>query len=189
LIIGTFPIYAITDRQTVDGIVEKELDQGVAHMRFFYGSKRNLFWELFSTAFESQNPINLSPSQRVSAAKELLVDKKFLITDVIKTTNRNNESVNDKVLWMTSKDRFVNENMSLNLELPSLLNANLNIKHLYFKATSIGSKSPFGWFKEIFGNKMNFNTIHKNCDKILSIDLNIDGRLFTGFFLNTPSGN
>ncbi|WP_299095038.1 hypothetical protein [uncultured Winogradskyella sp.] len=190
LIIGTFPVYSITDTLTPEEeIQEHVLNENDAFMSFFYGSKKNNFWSWFANAFNADNPLEQANSElRKQAAVELLVANKFLITDVLYKTNRKNTSALDSDLWVKSQNNFVVQNRSLNYSLRSLLNTNKAIKNLYFTATGLDGKTPFGWFKKIFGDDLvfqNINVIHNNT---VSATLTINNREYNTFFLITPGG-
>jgi hypothetical protein len=190
LIIGSFPIYAITNRVLENNqIQEIDLNENNADMRFFYGSNKNNFWSWFANAFNADNPLEqANPELRKPDAVELLVANKFLITDVLYKTNRKNTSALDSDLWVKSQNNFVVQNRSLNYSLRSLLNTNKAIKNLYFTATSLDGKTPFGWFKKIFGDDLvfqNINVIHNNT---VSATLTVNNREYNAFFLITPGG-
>lgn len=190
LIIGSFPIYAITDRVLENNqIQEIDLNENNADMRFFYGSNKNNFWSWFANAFNADNPLEqANPEFRKQDAVKLLVANKFLITDVLYKTNRKNTSALDSDLWVKTQNNFVVQNRSLNHSLRSLLNTNKAIKNLYFTATGLDGKTPFGWFKKIFGDDLvfqNINVIHNNT---VSATLTINNREYNTFFLITPGG-
>lgn len=190
LVIGSFPIQAITDRVLENNqIQEVALKENSADMRFFYGSKKNNFWSWLAKAFNTNNPLEQpNPDLRKQAAKELLVANKFLITDVVYKTNRKNTSALDNDLWVKTNSQLVLQNRSLYHNLRNLLNNNKAIKNLYFTATGLHGKTPFGWFNKIFGNDLvfqNINVIHNNT---VSATLTINKRKYNAFFLITPGG-
>jgi hypothetical protein len=189
LIVGTFPIYSITDTLNVDNTIISRFDENAAFMRFFYGSSNNSFWKLFSEVWEAQNPTDLPGDQRKNAAMELLVNHKFLITDVVYKTNRKAESSQDNDLWVQTEDVFVIQNRSLNTGLVDLLNRNMKIKYLYFTATVLDGNSPFGWFQDIFGDALQYQIIQQVENRIVSASLTIKGKGYIAFFLPSPSGN
>lgn len=189
IIIGTFPIYSITDTINEKGEIISRFEEQTANMRFFYGSKKNSFWKLFSQALEENNPTNFPSKDRCNKAIELLVKNKFLITDVVYKTNRKNENSEDSDLWVTTEDKFVNENRSLNYNIIELLNKNPNIKNLYFTATGLNGNSPFGWFREIFGNTLQYKITLQVENRLISATITINNRTFNAFFLPSPAGS
>lgn len=190
LVIGSFPINAITDTQLENGQIETTpLNQNNAAMRFFYGSNRNNFWPWFANAFNANNPLNQpNPQARKEAAIKLLVTNKFLITDVVYKTNRKNTSALDSDLYIKTDNQFVIKNRSLNHDIKSLLNNNPSIINIYFTATGLEDKTPFGWFKKIFGNNLVFQNINVFHNNTVSATLTINQRQYNAFFLITPGG-
>ncbi len=192
LIIGTFPVWDITDTLLPNGQCNQhEFNPATAYMRFFYGSKRNVFWELFSNCFPpNANPVNAATVQlRKQAAINLLTETKLLITDVFQRTNRNEEKAEDKNLCIITDNQFVLNNRSLNDDIDNLLIYNQAIRYLYFTATDIIGKSPFGKFREIFGNRLTFGIITEVNQRVWSVDIKIDKRKYIGFLLPSPAGN
>ena len=190
LVIGSFPINAITDTQLENGQIESTpLNPNNAAMRFFYGSNRNNFWPWFANAFNANNPLNQpNPQARKEAAIKLLVTNKFLITDVVYKTNRKNTSALDSDLYIKTDNQFVIKNRSLNHDIKSLLNNNPSIINIYFTATGLEDKTPFGWFKKIFGNNLVFQNINVLHNNTVSATLTINQRQYNAFFLITPGG-
>ena len=190
LVIGSFPINAITDTQLENGQIEATpLNQNDAAMRFFYGSNRNNFWPWFANAFNAENPLEeANPETRKQVAVNLLVDNKFLITDVLSKTNRKNTSALDSDLWVKTNNQFVLQNRSLKHNLNNLLNNNKAIKNLYFTATGLNGKTPFGWFKDIFGEELVFQNINVFHNNTVSATITINQRQYNTFFLITPGG-
>lgn len=189
LFIGTFPIYSITDTLNANNAIISRFDEEPAFMRFFYGSRKNSFWKLFSEVCGALNPTDLPMVQRKNAAVELLVNHKFLITDVVYKTNRKAEGSEDDDLWVQTENEFVVQNRSLNTGLVDLLNRNEKIKYLYFTATVLVGKSPFGWFQDIFGDALQYQIVQQVEKRIVSASLTINGRGYTAFFLPSPAGN
>ena len=190
LIIGTFPVYGITNTESPLGVIEEhDFNEDNAHMRFFYGSKKNYLWQLLANAFGENIPVELENQDlRKQGAIDLLVKHKFLITDVVHKTNRNDQSASDSDLWKRTKNRFVLENRSLNQDLSQLLADNKGIKYIYFTATGLEGKSPSGWFKSIFKNNLEFQQVNV-FNKIVSAPIHLFGRDYIAFFLPSPSGN
>lgn len=191
LIIGTFPVWDITDTIEPNGqINEHPFNHNTAYMRFFYGSKRNVFWELLSNTFApALNPVNnATPQLRKHASIDLLINKKLLITDVFYKTNRRDKKAEDQHLWIDTENQFVLNNRSLNNEIANLLYDNKSIKYLYFTATDNNGKCPFGKFREIFNGRHEFEIISEVKGRVWSAVITIDERKYTGFFLPSPAG-
>ena len=85
LIVGTFPIYAITSSNPTEplGLQKRALWFQEAIIQYFYGSRKNHFWRLFTTTFNAPAP------NTKQGAIELLNKYKFLITDVYHKAARN----------------------------------------------------------------------------------------------------
>jgi hypothetical protein len=188
LIIGSFPIYSITDTLYEDGSRVSRFNYQDAFMRFFYGSKKNSFWELFSNAIGTNNPIELEENNRTQSAISILVENNFLITDVIHKTNRNHIKSEDSELWVTTSNDFVRDNRTLNWDIERVLNRNINIKYIYFTSTEINGNSPFGWFKIIFRNNYSFTVLNQIGNRIISASIVINNRKYIIFFLPSPAG-
>ncbi len=123
LIVGTFPIYAITESEPVEEMGSQLRDNWFeeAFIKYFYGSRSNHFWELFCTAFDEELPYN------IFEALELLNKHQFLITDVFSHSCRLNYSPLDNHLI----SMVINESI-----IDILQNAiNLNIVYFTSKAT------------------------------------------------------
>jgi hypothetical protein len=189
LIIGSFPIYSITDTLNEDGSIVSRFNSQDAFMRFFYGSKKNSFWELFSNVLGTNNPTELEQNSRTQSAISILVENNFLITDVIHKTNRNHVKSEDSELWVTTSNDFVNNNRTLNWDLDRVLNRNINIKYIYFTSTEINGNSPFGWFKEIFRNNYSMAILNQIGNRIISASIEINNRKYIIFFFPSPAGN
>lgn len=188
LIIGSFPVYAITNSVfpvEVDRFVEDQ-----ANMKYFYGSNQNSFWSTLAAVFEEPDPSTLNPEvKRVPNAKNLLTNNKLLISDSLYKTNRVGIDAQDSALMVQSENHFVEQSKSLNYGIDGLLQRNWNIKFLYFTSTDLVGKSPFGWFKDIFGNRLQFNVLNQVGNRPISAEVIIDGRGYTAFFLSSPAGN
>jgi hypothetical protein len=171
IIIGTFPVYGCTD--TIDNNGNIIASRNSERLRFFYGSNRSIFWDIFFQVFESDLPITRGN------AMSLLLNNNFLISDVLERTSRLNESASDKDL------RFSND--CLNLRLINMINDNKNLKYIYFTSTQENDNSPYSIFKQIFnindGNEYERFVIDT---RLWSLKLNIDNRKFNVFFLPTP---
>lgn len=131
LIVGTFPIYAITDSEPIEnhGVVIRENWINYAFMKYFYGSRRNRFWELFAECFNEPIPVGHND------AIELLDRYKFLITDIVSSTQRNGYS---------SSDAAISGNKLFNFDLISSILVNVNhLKIIYFT-----SRIAKRWFCE-----------------------------------------
>jgi G:T/U-mismatch repair DNA glycosylase len=191
LIIGTFPVYGITDTLTLEGEIQAHaFNENDAYMRFFYGSKKNSFWRLVTHGLGEQiNPVDLPLEERKEAAIDLLTKHRFLITDVLHKTNREEENAEDNYLWAGTNNDFVLNNRSLNYQIEQLLEDNQNINYLYFTATVLNRKSPFGWFRAIFQNQLEYNIIQQVADRPISAEIQINKRKYIAFFLPSPASN
>lgn len=164
LIVGTFPIYALTDSQPMEDIgIQKKHDwENEAIIQFFYGSRRNRFWRLFSAVFNDVPPNNKED------AISLLNRNDFLITDVIASAFRSEYSPADTSLILST----------LNYDIINILEKCSNIKVIYFT-----SKNAKRHFYEIFN--INVNAVINDLDHIETIHNN-EYRLIT---LIPPGGN
>lgn len=196
LIIGSFPVYSCTN--TLDNLLQvqqERFDSQNLKMRFFYCSKRSNFWKYFSEAHGVANPLSALPDdefeRRHKLARqrtiELLQDKKLLITDVLKQTNRNGIGDEDSNLWITDNvDEFILNNLSLNKSIIQLLHDHPTIKNLYFTATGLNGKNPFGWFRQIFKNKIIIEQQNIIGNRIWSLTCSINHTRYNVFMLPTP---
>ena len=189
LVIGTFPVYSVTDTLTEQNQTLLRFVETDAYMRFFYGSKQNVFWELLSSVLGPANPTHAAtPDDRVNEAMNLLTQNKLLITDVIAATNRKGHLSEDKNIWVDTDCQFVLDNRTLNNDIDALLSRNCKIKYLFFTATDLAGKSPFGWFRIIFANRLTFRIITQIDNRVWCLQLNIDGREYLAFMLPSPAG-
>lgn len=185
LIIGTFPVYHITDTVYPADRIQHRFNPNEAYMKFFYGSKRNKFWKWISTIFEVANPtLENNPENREYASKSILYENKILIQDVIKSTNREGYSAKDTDLWIQSDDASLNENRLLNHDMINLLNQCKKIKFLYFT-----SKNAYDWFSQIIGGDLVINDGFLVNNNLISMSLRIGQKNYTAFFLPSPSSN
>lgn len=190
LIIGSFPVYAVTNSIYPNGFIEERFVADQANLNYFYGSNRNSFWRLISDVFESPNPaIDFPGNQRVQQAIDLLVRNKLLISDSLFKTNREEFDAQDSALYKFSNDHFVNQNKSLNHGIVDLLQRNSNIKYLYFTSSVLTGSSPFGWFRQIFGDRLTMGNQFAVDGRPVSAEIEIDGRKFQVFFLPSPAGS
>lgn len=185
LIIGTFPVYHITDTVYPDDRIQKRFNPQEAYMKFFYGSKKNKFWELVSTIFQVANPTKENKLEnREHAARSILYENKILIQDVIESTNRMNYSAKDSDLWKQSDDAYLDENRLLNHNIINLLNLCEKIEFLYFT-----SQEAFAWFSQIIGGDLVINDSFLVNNNRISMSLSIGLKNYTAFFLPSPSRN
>ena len=185
LIIGTFPVYNITNTIYPGNEIQQRFNPNEAYMKFFYGSKKNKFWEWISTIFEVANPTRENNLEnREHAAKSILDENKILIQDVIESTNRENYSAKDSDLWKQSDDSYLNENRSLNHDMINLLNQCKKIKFLYFT-----SKKAFDWFSQIISGDLVINDSFLENKNRISMSISIGLKNYTAFFLPSPSSN
>lgn len=196
LIIGSFPVFSCTDSldNNLNVAIERFVPKDV-HMRFFYGSRKSNFWEYVSSAFGEVNPIILQPTDNIEnphlIARQRTISflqrNKLLITDSIFQTNRNMENDEDSNLWVTNNaDEFIVKNLSLNTSIIDLIDEHNTIENLYFTATGLNKKSPFGWFREIFGNNITIQNANTIDGRRWSFLCSIKKRKFNVFMLPTP---
>lgn len=128
LVVGTFPIYCITnsyhngepDRNIVKNW-EKE-----AWFEFFYGSKKNRFWDLVNYSFDHP-----TPPKTKKGCIELLETNNIFITDVYSQCIRNGYSALDSALVKKSDNSLI----------PEYLMKGTHIRSIYF--TSDDAKQNF----------------------------------------------
>ncbi|HEY5327090.1 MAG TPA: hypothetical protein VIJ27_08820 [Mucilaginibacter sp.] len=128
LIVGTFPIYAITNSNPPIaplGVQKRALWFLEAFIQYFYGSRKNYFWRLFATAFNE--PVPITKQQAI----ELLDKYKFLMTDVFTETGRIGYSSLDSALV----------NSVENGNIIDLIQNSENLRIIYF--TSWNAKKLF----------------------------------------------
>ena len=196
LIIGSFPIYAVTN--TIDRIgatIQQRLEPE-ASMRFFYGSRKSQFWNYTGQALTGTDPRKengeyLPPDIAVQRCKQLLFNHRLLISDSLYRTNREATGSEDKNLMVPSENSWVNGNKSLNHQIPSLLRKNKGISSIYFTSTMVDPKSPYGWFAEIFEQELRNTGQYRVGNRLWSrtAEINLgpkEKRILKLFFLPTP---
>lgn len=187
LIIGSFPIYDLTS--TVDenfNEIENRFNQQNAFVDFFYGSKKSYFWKLFFDAHDIVWDFNqYNAIQNKEKIIQSLFDNTTLITDVIKYTNRIKYSAADTDLFTNSGIDYIDKNISLNKDLPAILNNN-KIECLYFTAKGLTGKTPFGWFRQIFNNQLVITNQYVVGNIIWALKCLINNKEYKVFLLPTP---
>jgi len=83
-------------------------------------------------------------------------------------------------------NNFVLQNLSLNYSIGDIIDENPNLKNLFFTATGLDGKSPFGWFRRIFENNLIIDNIFEVEGRIWSFNCIINNRRFNVFMLPTP---
>lgn len=196
LIIGSFPVYSCTD--TLDEnlqIIEQRFIPDDVTMKFFYCSKKSNFWNYCSSAFGEQNPTTPLPNDDQEnihhLARQRAIDflnrNNLLMTDVISQTNRNEFGDEDSNLWIENgAPQFVINNLSKNHQLTNIINRYPSIENLFFTATGTNGKSPFGWFRDIFGNNLTIGQQRLIDGRTWGLICNINGRQLRAFLLPTP---
>jgi hypothetical protein len=188
LIIGSFPVYSLTTS------VGKEprgcWDEG-ARFRFFYGSSSNLFWKHYLGVFGKADILKLEdPDQLAGDIKQTLEDNGYLITDVIRQTNRKGYSPLDSDLFcIPGTATEVLEHFQLNNDIINLLFGCENLKHLYFTALPNTGHTPWGWFLKLLKrNKVEY-TVEDITSLTKKVSLFFDGnkKVFNFFFLFSPA--
>ena len=197
IIIGSFPIYAITNTVNQQNeLVEERLVKEAAHMRFFYGSKKSDLWKYVGLALNGTDPRKkdeefLDSEQAAINSAKLLYANQLLMTDVLYRTNRKLKSADDKDLMLMSNSDWVKQKLSLNKQLVLLLRENVGITDIYFTSTSVSTKGPLYWFKEIFSQKFQsgvpFYAGKRSWSVLATVDFGDDDiREYNLFFLPTP---
>lgn len=204
MIIGSFPIYDITN--TVFPNTEYRSKNTDLALPFFYGSKSNTFWKRFCDCFFEIPPLDLEGTDlRLALAISALEDNNFILTDVIKKTNRffiekgieKPLSSNDTALFNKKVTADILKQFELNNEIIEWIIKGQNIKSLFFtaqKTTKEGKKqdkSICKWFYELLeNNNVALTLLFENSN---SIQYRMDNpnkglsRVITLFFLPTPS--
>ena len=193
LIVGSFPIYSITDSLDENLNIVERFNQDEASMKFFYGSNRSNLWRYLSAALYNDDPTELMGNENLlnNDIKQRVIDFLFnhnlLVTDTLKQTNRNGTSSLDSDLFIEENaNDFILENISLNYDIVNLLENNQNIKDIFFTSTQTDNKSPFGWFSRIFHGSMNIINEHFIDNRCWAIECMINGKEYNLFLLPTP---
>lgn len=196
LIIGSFPVYSCTDSLDENlQVVEQRFIPEDVTMRFFYCSRKSNFWDYCSSAFGEQNPTTPLPDDDQAnvhhLARQRTIDflnrNNLLITDVIRQTNRNEFGDEDSNLWIIDgAPQFIVDNLSKNQGLTNIIERYPSIENLYFTATGTNGKSPFGWFRDIFGNNLTTGQQRIIDGRTWGLVCNINGRQLRAFLLPTP---
>lgn len=183
LVLGSFPIYNLTYKLDEKfEVIENNKNKNDIRLNFFYGSKKSNLWDYIFNAFENINPITKEN------AIDLLEDNNLIMSDVIYQTNRKNENAPDSDLMINNseiKKQILNE-LKLNNSIVEIINKNKGLQNIFFTATGMKGKTPFGWFKDIFGKKLIIDKINYFCGKPWSLTIKIDNRNFNVFLLPTP---
>lgn len=140
---------------------------------------------------KDENHDFLYPDLAVDNCKEMLYENRLLISDSLYRTNRKNQSSEDIALMIQSEVDYVNEIQSVNFALKDQLRENTTIESIYFTSTSLGAKSPYGWFRLIFGNQIQIHSLFLVGIRTWSAKATIcfadnDVRNYNLFFLPTP---
>lgn len=162
LIIGTFPIYSITQSKpvTAKGISMRNNYKDYARFKFFYGSKMNHFWEMIIEAFQCKTPTE------TFEAVQILNDNNLFLTDIISVAQRKKEfSSSDSDL------KILKYNENLKLWIPEMI----NMKTIIF--TSLEAKKHFCIL-------FNLSFAKERIEKVIINDISY--KLIT---LPTPAGN
>lgn len=195
LILGSFPIYGITDILNYDlKVVENKDDVNNTFMRFFYGSKKSEFWKLLSAVFQKndfKSDTTLTREQKKQQAIQLLNENNLIISDCIAKTNRINSSAADKDLLIETDEvpDWIIDNLELNNDLFITLNAHPNITTLYFTSIVENGSSPYYWFYAMATledkNAQVFDE-YRYMDKLWSKKIRINNSVYNLIFLPTP---
>ena len=182
LIIGSYPIYACSNilDENLNVVNENNFENQI-RMRFFYGSNRSEFWDYLFNVFEDQNEITKEN------AINLLERNDLIISDALYQTNRINVSSSDSDLMVSiGVNDFINQNLLLNNSIRDIIIENEEIENLYFTATGLIGKCPFGWFRQIFENELGYEQVDNNGFNRWGLNCNINNRHFNVFLLPTP---
>jgi hypothetical protein len=195
MILGSFPIYGITDILNIDmKVIEKKDDIKNTFMRFFYGSNSSDFWKLLSSVFgknDFKTNTALTREQKKQQAIQLLDENNLIISDSISKTNRLNESAADVDLFIQTEDvqDWIIDNLETNNDLFVTLNAHPNITTIYFTSIMENGNSPYYLFYEMAtleSNNVQVFDEYRFKNKLWSKKLRLDNRLFNLIFLPTP---
>lgn len=191
LIIGSFPVYSCTD--TINSnleIIEQRFNPDDVTMRFFYCSKKSMFWEYCSSAFGEVNPTNKINNETIKEsilnARQRTINflnrNNLLITDVIYQTNRKEYGDEDSnLLQLNGADNWIVQNLSLNHGISNILDNHPSITNLYFTARGLTGNNPFALFKSIFGNRLVIKESYSS-----GIKITINRKEYKAFLLPTP---
>lgn len=178
LIVGSFPIYAVTDTLDENLNVAEQRFSKEANMRFFYGSKKSSFWQYCSKAFGNDISHQISTEKAIN----FLNQNSLIITDSLDQTNRKEIKSEDTNLFHEiDGNSFVNQNLKVNYGIRSILKEHDKISSIFFTSQDVGRKSPYGWFKMIFDHSL-VELENRPFGKIC----NIQGKDYKCFFLPTP---
>lgn len=171
LIIGSFPIYAITDSlATASGIQIRAAAKIKGVMYYFYGSTDNYFWEWLFKIFKDEILKDFNKED----CMKLLNEFDFMITDIIKSCERKDYSSLDSDL----------KNPKLNAEVYKMI-LTMKGSNIYFTSTKTGK--PFMKFLSLLKKASPFQLtpIGNSTNYILSLE----GREYNLGLLNSPSPN
>lgn len=195
LILGSFPIYGITDilNDALNVIAEKD-DIENTFMRFFYGSNRSEFWDLLPVVFERNKfkaDATLTREQKKQQAIQLLNENNLIISDCVCKTNRLNKSAADINLLIQTEEvpDWIIDNLELNSDLFFILKAHPNITTLYFTSIVDEGSSPYYWFYEMAtleDKKAKVVEEFKYMNKLWSKKLRLNNSVYNLIFLPTP---
>ncbi|RQO66454.1 hypothetical protein DBR43_30060 [Pedobacter sp. KBW06] len=196
IIVGSFPIYAITNSINEETVIVTERFGKEASMRFFYGSKKSELWKYIGLALNGQDPRKvdgnyLEPVVAIKNCIQLLLDHHLLMSDVLFRVNRIDQSSYDNDLMVNSDIEWNNEARSYNLDLISQLSENKGVENIYFTSTITQGKSPYTWFLLIFSGRIQINEVFDVGLRVWSAEADIDFgngeiRRFKLFLLPTP---
>lgn len=94
LIIGTFPIYEITNSDPLEnqGIIKKQEWHNKAFFQYFYGSRKNKFWNILCNCVDFNFPNNIDD------CISIINQSRIFLSDTILSTYRKNYDSDDKSL-------------------------------------------------------------------------------------------
>lgn len=161
LVVGTFPIYSITESIPLDpeGLHRKINWPEYARFKLFYGSWGSYFWPLLNASFGGNMP------ETAEDAVHFLNDNSVLLTDVYTASERVGYSPDDANL----------RNQELNLSIYNIIDNATNLKVIYF--TSTEAKKGFCAILDI-----PFNNSKESIENIGGVDYNM-------IMMLSPGGN
>jgi len=173
-IIGTFPIYEITDSIAIsdEGKIKKTNWEDKSYFKYFYGSKKNHFWKIISEIYKKNFPKN------VEECIDLLNENNVFISDTIKSCERLKFDYQDSSL----------KKISLNYDIKKIINlmASKSLSRVCF--TSDEAKSLFCQIMDIpnRGRIESVKISNKNIELRTLPTPASNGRTVRFFFKNYP---
>ncbi len=201
MFIGSFPVYQITKTIYPEHIVmDRSIIPNDDLRNYFYGSKKNKFWEYLIWCFRNIN-VHLFAFEDLSESDliEFLEENGILLTDIVECTNRysikkgnpNPYSPSDTALMNINANAEVRQRFKLNSRIIDWLKQCRNIDAIYFTAQGESGKCPAGWFYQMTDDA---GIILREVNRVENRSVKIHfanpiNREITLFFLPTPSSS